>query len=153
MIDSKDQGAAIAVVRPSRLVRLLVGPMTRVLNPVIKKLAGRRHFTMAAQICHVGRHSGRRYVTPAGASLAGDLIVIPLTFGNQSDWSRNVRAAGGCSIRLNGADYEAVRPQLVDLADAKDVVRQAYGPFQRAAFRMLGIRQVMVLRRAGRPVG
>jgi len=40
----------------------------------------------------------------------------------------------------------------VDRADAIQVVRQAYGPFQRAAFRMLGIRQVMVLRLADRPV-
>src|SRR5215472_957448 len=110
------------VVRPSPVVRVVMGPMTRVLNPLIKKLAGRRHFTMAAQIHHVGRRSGREYITPASASLAGDLIVIPLTFGNQSDWSRNVRA------------------------DARAVVRQAYGPFQRAAFRMLGIKQVMVLR-------
>lgn len=134
------------------MVRVVMGPMTRVLNPMIKKLAGRRHFMMAAQIHHVGRRSGRAYVTPAAASLAGDLIVIPLTFGNQSDWSRNVRAAGGARIRLNGVDYQAVRPQLVDLADARDVVRQAYGPFQRAGFRMLGIRQVMVLRLAGQPV-
>jgi deazaflavin-dependent oxidoreductase (nitroreductase family) len=134
------------------MVRVVMGPMTRVLNPLIKKLAGRRHFMMAAQIRHVGRRSGRSYVTPASASLVGDLIVIPLTFGNSSDWSRNVRAAGRCSIRLGGVDYEAVRPQLVDRADARDVVRRAYGPFQRAAFRMLGIRQVMVLRLAGHPV-
>ena len=139
-------------VRPSPLVRVVMGPMTRVLNPLVKKLAGRRHFMMAAQIHHVGRRSGRAYVTPASAGLAGDLIVIPLTFGNQSDWSRNVRAAGGARIRLGGVDYQAVRPELVDRADAREVVRQAYGPFQRAAFRMLGIRQVMVLRQAGRPV-
>jgi deazaflavin-dependent oxidoreductase (nitroreductase family) len=139
-------------VRPSPLVRVVMGPMTRVLNPLVKKLAGRRHFMMAAQIHHVGRRSGRAYVTPASASLEGDLIVIPLTFGNQSDWSRNVRAAGGARIRLGGVDYQAVRPELVDRADARAVVRQAYGPFQRAAFRMLGIRQVMVLRLADRPV-
>jgi len=139
-------------VRPSPLVRVVMGPMTRVLNPLVKKLAGRRHFMMAAQIHHVGRRSGRAYVTPASASLAGDLIVIPLTFGNQSDWSRNVRAAGGARIRLGGVDYQGVRPELVDRADARAVVGQAYGPFQRAAFRMLGIRQVMVLRLADRPV-
>jgi deazaflavin-dependent oxidoreductase (nitroreductase family) len=140
------------VVRPSPLVRVVMGPMTRVLNPLIRKLAGRRHFMMAAQIHHVGRRSGRAYVTPASASLAGDLIVIPLTFGNRSDWSRNVRAAGGARIRLGGVDYQAVQPELVDRADAREVVRQAYGPFQRTAFRVLGIRQVMVLRLAGRPV-
>jgi hypothetical protein len=35
----------------------------------------------------------------------GDVILIALTFGNQSDWSRNVRAAGGCTIWINGPDY------------------------------------------------
>jgi deazaflavin-dependent oxidoreductase (nitroreductase family) len=136
-----------AVVRPSRLVAVVMGPMTKVLNPVITKLAGRRHFRMAAQIRHVGRRSGRQYVTPAGARLAGDTFVIPLTFGNQSDWSRNVRAAGGCSIRLNGAEYRAVRPELVDREQAGGVIRTAFGPVERAMFRMLGIRQYMLLHR------
>ena len=93
------------MVGPSRFVRVVIGPMTKVLNPVMLKLAGRRHVMMAAQVRHVGRKSGRQYVTPVGARRAGDTFVIPLTFGNQSDWSRNVRAAGGCIIRLNGVDY------------------------------------------------
>jgi deazaflavin-dependent oxidoreductase (nitroreductase family) len=136
-----------AVVRPSRLVtglRLLV----KLLNPVMIKLAGRRHMRMAAQIRHVGRRSGRPYVTPAGARLTGDTFVIPLTFGNQSDWSRNVRAAGGCEIRIDGVDYRADRPQFVDGPEATAVVRQAFGPVERAMFRVLGIRQYLLLHRA-----
>ncbi len=134
-----------AVVRPSRFVRMVMRPLTKVLNPVIMTLAGRRHFRMAAQIRHVGRKSGRQYVTPVGASRAGDTFVIPLTFGNQSDWSRNVRAAGGCSIRLNGVDYRANQPRLVDRAEAAPVVRAAFGPVMRAGFGVLGIRQVLLL--------
>ena len=82
-----------AVVRPSWLVAVVMSPLTKVLNPVMRKLAGGRHMRMAAEIRHVGRRSGRPYVTPAGARLTGDTFVIPLTFGNQSDWSRNVRAS------------------------------------------------------------
>jgi deazaflavin-dependent oxidoreductase (nitroreductase family) len=100
---------------------------------------------MAAQIRHVGRRSGRPYLTPAGARLSGDVIVIPLTFGNQSDWSRNVRAAGGCSIRLNGRDYDATRPEFLSLEEAQPLVRSAFSPVERASFRMLGIRQFMRL--------
>jgi hypothetical protein len=85
---------------------------------------------------------------PAGARLTGDTFVIPLTFGNQSDWSRNVRAAGGCEIRLDGAEYRADRPQLVDGPEARAVVRQAFGPAEHAMFRVLGIRQYLLLRRA-----
>jgi deazaflavin-dependent oxidoreductase (nitroreductase family) len=140
---------AAEVVRPSRLVTIVMAPLTRLLNPVITRLAGRRHFRMAAQIRHVGRRSGRPYVTPAGARLAGDTFVIPLTFGNQSDWSRNVRAAGGCSIRLNGVDYRADRPQLADRAQAGDLVRAAFSPVERAMFLVLGIRQFLLLQRAG----
>jgi deazaflavin-dependent oxidoreductase (nitroreductase family) len=139
---------APAVVRPSRLVAVVMSPLTKLLNPVMRKLAGRRHVMMAAQIRHVGRRSGRVYVTPAGARLTGDTFVIPLTFGNTSDWSRNVRAAGGCEIRLDGTDYRAVQPELADRDQAAPVVRAAFGPVVRAMFRMLGIRQYLLLRRA-----
>jgi len=137
--------AAAEPVPPSRLVRIVLRPMTGLLNPLIRKVAGRRHFGMAAQIRHTGRRSGRSYVTPASARRSGDVIVIPLTFGNESDWSRNVRAAGGCSIRLEGQDYDAVQPELLAVADAQPLVRSVFSPLERAAFRLLGIRQVMRL--------
>ena len=134
-----------SVVRPSRFVRVVIGPMTKVLNPVMLKLAGRRHAMIAAQVRHVGRKSGRPYVTPIGAGRAGDVFMIPLTFGNQSDWSRNVRAAGGCVIRLNGVDYQLSRPELADWAQAAPFVRAAFNPVLRAGFRVLGIRQFLLL--------
>jgi len=133
-------------VGPSLLVRVAMRPMTRVLNPLIRKLAGRRHFRMAAEIRHIGRKSGRAYVTPAGAHVSGDVAVIPLTFGNQSDWSKNVRAAGGCSIRADGQDYTATEPELVNRGDAGPLLRSAFGPMERAGFRLLGIKQYLRLR-------
>ncbi len=132
-------------VDPSLVVKLMMRPMTKVLNPLIGRLAGRRHFRMAAQIRHVGRHSGRPYTTPVGARRSGDVVVIPLTFGNRSDWSRNVRAAGGCSIRLNGRDYDATNPVFLDPHEAKPLVKSAFSPFERASFRPLGIQQFMRL--------
>ena len=141
------QGAP-AVVRPSRFVRVVIRPLTKVLNPVMMTLAGRRHVRMAAQVRHIGRKSGRPYVTPVGAGRAGDIFVIPLTFGNQSDWSRNIRAAGGATIRLNGVDYRVDQPQLADRAQAAPVVRAAFGPVMRAGFGVLGIKQVLLLKLA-----
>jgi alkylated DNA nucleotide flippase Atl1 len=85
---------------------------------------------------------------PASARLAGDTFVIPLTFGSQSDWSRNIRAAGGCEIRLNGADYHAVQPRLADWEQARQVAGSAFTPVERAMFRVLGIRQFLLLQRA-----
>jgi deazaflavin-dependent oxidoreductase (nitroreductase family) len=132
-------------VPPSRFVKIVIGPMTKVLNPLIVRLAGRPHFPMAAQLTHTGRRSGRAYVTPVGARRAGDAVLIPLTFGNESDWSRNVRAAGRCSLRLAGVDYEASAPALVSLEEAGPHVRAAFGRLERASMRMLGIRQFLRL--------
>ena len=141
--------AAPAQIGPSRFVRSVFGPLTGLLNPVIVKLAGRRHVRFAAQIHHTGRRSGRCYVTPASARLAGDTFFIPLTFGNGSDWSRNVRAAGGCTIRLNGIDYRAIRPRFVDREQAMQAGRPAFNRVERSTFRALGIRQFLLLQRAG----
>ena len=71
--------------------------------------------------------------------------MIPLTFGNQSDWSRNVQAAGGCSIRLNGLDYDTIQPEFLSVQEAMPLVRAAFNPLERASFKMLGIRQFMRL--------
>jgi deazaflavin-dependent oxidoreductase (nitroreductase family) len=137
--------AALRPVPPSLVVRVAMRPMVRALNPLMRKLAGRRHVRMAAEIRHVGRNSGRAYVTPAGARVSGDVAVIPLTFGNQSDWSKNVRAAGGCSIRAGGRDYAADTPEFVDRKDAGPLLAAAFGPLERAGFRLLGIKQYLRL--------
>jgi len=127
------------------LVRIVIRPMTKVLNPVIVRLAGRRHFAMAAQIQHVGRRSGKVYVTPVTAHVHGDVILIALTFGNQSDWTRNVRAADGCTIRINGRTYLATSPQFLSREQAGPLLKAAFSPMQRAGTRMLGVRQFLRL--------
>ena len=146
---SSDPGQAtpgtLEPVAPSLVVKIVMRPMTKMLNPLIRKLAGQPHFRMAGQIRHVGRRSGRRYMTPVGARRSGDIVVIPLTFGNRSDWSQNVRAAGGCSLRLNGRDYDATGPEFLSPQEAWPLVRAAFSPLERASFRMLGIRQFMRL--------
>ena len=136
---------AAGPVRPTLFVRVVMGPMTRLLNPMVVKAAGRAGFRMAAQVRHTGRRSGRPYVTPASARLNGDVILIPLTFGNQSDWVRNVAAAGRCSVRLDGRDYEATEPQFLRRDQAGELLRPMFSPMERASFRVLGIRQFLCL--------
>ena len=133
-------------VAPSLVVRVVMRPLTKILNPLVRKLAGRRHFRMAAQVWHTGRRSGRLYMTPAGVRRRDDVFIIPLTFGNQSDWSRNVRAAGGCSIRLDGQNYSATDPEFLGRREAGPLIRAAFSPLERATFTMLGIRQFLRLR-------
>jgi deazaflavin-dependent oxidoreductase (nitroreductase family) len=140
-------------IRPSWLVRVVMRPMTKALNPVMATVAGRRHFGGAARLTHTGRRSGRSYVAIVGAHVTGDTVVIPLTFGNTSDWVRNVQAAGSCSVRLNGTDYSLTQPEFRSTADARPLVRAAFNPVFRAAFPMLGIRQFLVLRVVSRHRG
>jgi len=137
--------AAIEPIRPALFVRIVMGPMTKILNPLVVKRAGRENFRMAAQVRHTGRRSGRAYVTPVSARLRGDVIVIPLTFGNQSDWSRNVAAAGGCSIRLDDRDYDATDPQFLSREQAGELLKPMFSPMERASFRLLRIRQFIRL--------
>jgi deazaflavin-dependent oxidoreductase (nitroreductase family) len=139
-------GGTLEPVGPSPIVKIVMRPMTKMLNPLIVKLAGRRHFGMAAQIRHVGRRSGRTYITPVSARPSGDMIAIALTFGNRSDWSRNVRSAGGGTIRIKGKDYDVTQPQVMSRQEAKLLLQAAFSPMERAGFRILGIKQVMILR-------
>jgi deazaflavin-dependent oxidoreductase (nitroreductase family) len=132
-------------VRPSRFVRIVLRPMARRLNPILIKLAGRRSFRMAAQIRHVGRRSGRPYVTPVSARLSDDVAIIPLTFGNVSDWAMNVRAAGNCEIRLAGQEYLASNPQFVSPAEIRPLLRELFARRERVLIRPLGIVQFMRL--------
>ena len=73
------------------------------------------------------------------------MILIALTFGNQSDWSRNVRAAGSCTIRINGRTYHATDPQFLSREEAGPLLKAAFSPMQRVGTRLLGIRQFLRL--------
>jgi deazaflavin-dependent oxidoreductase (nitroreductase family) len=140
---SRPAQPALTPVAPSLMVRVVMRPMTRVLNPLMGRMAGRRNFPVAAQIRHVGRRSGRAYVTSVGARVAGDVAVVPLAFGSQCDWAQNVRAAGGCGIRANGQDYAGTRPQFLDGRDAAPLLASLFSPADRAFFRLLSVRQYL----------
>ena len=140
------QQQSFVPVGPSLIVRVILGPSSRLLNPLVGALAGRRFVPMIARVHHVGRRSDKPYMTPTGAAVVGDTIVIPLSFGNRSDWSRNVRAAGQCVVLLSGKSYDATQPRFVDAAEAKPIVRQAFNAANRFGFRLFGIRQYLLLR-------
>jgi deazaflavin-dependent oxidoreductase (nitroreductase family) len=139
-----------AAVGPSLTVRVVMKPLTKMLNPLVATFAGRRHFPMAAQIHHVGRRTGRPYVTSVGARVHDGIVLIPLTFGNRSDWARNVYAAGECMVRVNGTDYHAVAPQFVTPAQAAPLLRPSFRSVERFVFRLLGIQKFMQLHLAAR---
>lgn len=65
-----------------------------------------------AIVTHVGRRSGRTYQTPVNVFRDGDRYVFALTYGRDSDWVRNVVAAGGCEVETRRRTRRLVQPEL-----------------------------------------
>ena len=75
-----------------------VGKLNKVAtNKVLVHLAGHGPFI---ELEHVGRRSGRAYRVPLNAFRTDDTVTFALTYGPRVDWLRNVRAAGGCRVRM-----------------------------------------------------
>ena len=87
------------------------------LNPVMLRLAGKRYW-YASVISHPGRRSGKRYSTPIVADRVGDRLIIPLPYGTQVDWVRNVITAGSADVTSKGHTYHVVSPELIDSTQA-----------------------------------
>lgn len=65
-----------------------------------------------AVLLHTGRRSGRAYRTVLFAFVRRDTLVIALTYG-ETDWLRNVLAAGGGGLRRRGGTWRLVAPRVV----------------------------------------
>jgi deazaflavin-dependent oxidoreductase (nitroreductase family) len=87
------------------------------LNPVMVRLAGSRYW-YASTVHHVGRRSGKEFATPVVAERVGDRIIIPLPYGTQVDWLRNVLTAGRARITSRGESYELASPEIIDATEA-----------------------------------
>ena len=126
--------------------RAFFGPLTRLLNPTIRRRAGRPGVPLIGLVYHQGRRSGRTYATPVGVGSTGTAFLIPLTFGADSDWCRNVLAAGGCAIKLRGREYAADQAEVVDDASVRADLRTAFGAFTRLQLRAMGTHRFLRLR-------
>jgi deazaflavin-dependent oxidoreductase (nitroreductase family) len=62
---------------------------------------------------HVGRRSGREYRTPAFATVRDGRVVLAVLYGPESDWVRNVLAAGAASVTRLGRTHRISAPRLV----------------------------------------
>jgi deazaflavin-dependent oxidoreductase (nitroreductase family) len=64
-------------------------------------------------LTHVGRRSGRIYRVPVNVWPDGDGFAVALTYGPDSDWVRNVFAAGGCELETRRRHHRLVNPRIV----------------------------------------
>ena len=114
-----------------------------VLNPIMISRAGRKN-SYAAAIGHTGRKSGKQYSTPVGAERTQDGFLIPLGYGAQVDWLRNVLAAGRATISADGETQDVTGPELIDAATALPMLPSS----RRRRFERLGIEQYLYVRSA-----
>ncbi len=114
---------------------------TRVFNRFVLPLAGTRLLPLYGILVHRGRRSGKLFRTPVVVRPTADGFIVPMPWGEGTDWCRNVRAAGECVVRWKGRDYRLAQPEVLDAGDAT----AAFSSLQQAGMRRFGIRQVMRL--------
>jgi hypothetical protein len=64
-------------------------------------------------------------VTPLVAEAVEGGFVIPLPYGDDTDWCRNLVAAGKGTLDLKGETILIFNPRVVDMASVQDQVRAA----------------------------
>jgi deazaflavin-dependent oxidoreductase (nitroreductase family) len=92
--------------RKAALLNRRVG--NRIVGGILPKLPG------FGALHHQGRRSGRQYSTPVKLFRNGDKYLISLPYGPDSDWVRNVLAAGGCEIRTMGRTVRLTEPRVFE---------------------------------------
>ena len=114
----------------------------RILNPMMVRLAGRRHW-YAAAIRHKGRRSGKEYATPVMAEPIEDGFIVPLPYGTEVDWLKNVLAAGRAMVEAKGATYTVVEPEIIGAEEAFPLLP----PRISRTWRLFGIERYLSVKR------
>jgi len=94
-------------------------------------------------VVHPGRRSGREYQTPVNVFATEEGYVLALTYGPDTDWVKNVLAAGGCELRTRGRAIRLVSPRLFH-----DEARRDIRPVERQVLRVLGVADFLSLKTA-----
>jgi len=122
---------------------LPIRSLARAVEPVASRVAGTRRFPLWAILRHTGKTTGRTYATPVVAMATPEGFVIPLPFGDATQWAHNLFAAGGGSIRFAGREHRIGEPEIVD--------REVGGRYLPAPLRFvanrIGLRQYVLVRR------
>jgi deazaflavin-dependent oxidoreductase (nitroreductase family) len=91
-----------------------------------------------ALVVHRGRRSGRTYQTPVMVFGTADGFIVALTYGPDSDWVRNVQAAGGCELRTRGRVLRVDSPRVYH-----DKTGRGIRPVERRVLRLIGVADFM----------
>jgi deazaflavin-dependent oxidoreductase (nitroreductase family) len=95
----------------TRLGRRMAHFNRRVTNRLTRPLA--RRLPGFGVVVHLGRNSGHEFQTPVNVFNAPRGYMIALTYGAESDWVKNVVAAGGCELITRGRRRQLTSPEIV----------------------------------------
>src|SRR6267378_795412 len=140
MARTADTPSATKSERP--LAGRIFGVFTPVLNRLVTRIAGRRYVPLYVLLRHRGRRSGRAYATPVVGLRVPGGFAIPMAFGENADWYRNIIASGGAIIRQHGTEHQLRDPAAIDPVSAASPLPG----WQKSMFRAVGIRRVLLLR-------
>jgi deazaflavin-dependent oxidoreductase (nitroreductase family) len=104
---------------------LLERVYNRGVNPAVLRHAGRR-WSPWAIVRHVDRRSGRAYATPVlwPRETHGGVRIL-VAFGPDTDWCRNILAAGRFTVRWHGREYALADPELSETHGAWRLLRRS----------------------------
>jgi deazaflavin-dependent oxidoreductase (nitroreductase family) len=89
-------------------------------------------------LIHTGRRTGTSYKTPVLATYVDDAILIPLSYGANVDWLKNVLAAGACDLLNKGEEIHAEDPRVMNAQEALSMLpegkQQLFALFNLDAF-------------------
>jgi len=120
-----------------------------IFNRLVLKLAGTRLLPIYGVIEHRGRRSGKPYRTTVVVRPTRNGFIVPMPWGEHTDWYRNVKAAGECIVSWKGRNYQMTQPELIAPAAA----RASFGAIARAAITRLRINHFLHLRLRRRITG
>lgn len=136
--------AAFDAGRPRR--SLPIRWLARTVEPVASHMAGSRWFPLWAILRHTGRTSGKTYATPVVGLRTPEGFLIPLPFGDATQWAKNLFATGGGAFRFAGREYRIADPRVVGHEEAKAYLGRVLGVLTAR----LGLRQYVLVARVER---
>jgi deazaflavin-dependent oxidoreductase (nitroreductase family) len=114
---------------PHGMRRINRAALNKVTRPLFRRLPG------MGVVVHRGRGSGRRYQTPVNVfPRPGGRYIVALTYGPDTDWLKNVLAAGTCQLLTGGRTIDLAAPRLFH-----DEARQEIRLVERAILGLLGV--------------
>lgn len=95
-------------------------PLPRWLAQLNKRTFNKREIKSGDRpvLCHVGRSSGRVFETPLDAHQVDGGYLFIANYGRNSDWVKNIQAAGTATLRIDGGEVALVSPRMVPKDEA-----------------------------------